>query len=95
MTVNNFLRMHPEHKHRKLSIDGNGNIITGGGAVLAVPDGSGGWITKNIGGRPTQDRLSHDLRVRVSESQYQKLQGYADAHGKSKPEVIREMIDEL
>lgn len=94
-TINDFLRLHPEHKHRKLSIDGNGNIVTGGGAVLAVPGPDGCWIVKNLGGRPTADRKPYNLKVRLSENQYQKITDKAIKGKTTRGQLIRDFIDGL
>lgn len=92
--INEFLELHPEHQHRKLSIDGNGNIKTAGGAVLAVP-GSDGWQVRNLGGRPSQELKPYNLKVRLSEVQYKKITDRADREGRTKGQVIRNLIDEM
>lgn len=69
--------------------------MTGGGRVLAVPDGSVGWNIKNIGGRPTADPKIRSLKVRLTEKQYSKIGNAADAKGVKKADVIRNLIDEM
>lgn len=86
--------MYPEHKDKTLKVGNHNNITTSKGKTLAVKD-SDGWRLVSVGGRPTQDRLTHDLRVRVTDSQYKKLEGYSEARGQSKPELVRDLIDEL
>lgn len=93
-TINDFLRLHPEHKGRELTIDRQGRIKTSGGAVLAVP-GVDGWIIRNLGGRPTTDRKPYNLKVRLSESQYRKIEDKAIREKTTKGQIVRDFIDEL
>ena len=93
--VNEFKQLFPEYADKRLSVDGKGNIVTAGGRVLGVRDGSKGWVIKPLGGRPTSEPKSHDIRVRVSQRQFDKLSDYADSKGINKPQAIRNLIDEL
>lgn len=68
--------------------------MTGGGRVLAVPDDSGNWDVRNIGGRPNLD-LTRSLKVRLTEKQYSKIESAADAQRIKKVDVIRNLIDEM
>lgn len=92
--VNEFKQRFPQYADKRLSLDSKGNIVTVGGRVLAVPDGSD-WVIKSLGGRPTKDKLTHDLRVRVTDSQYNKLESYSEARKQTKAELMRDLIDEL
>lgn len=56
---------------------------------------SDGWIVKNLGGRPTQEPKTKSLKIRLSESQYSKVEDSADAQGISKVDVIRNLIDTM
>jgi hypothetical protein len=92
--INKFLEEYPEHRGKALTIDRNGNIKTAGGRVLAVWSG-GAWSIKNLGGRPTKDPLKHDIRVRVTDRQYEKLSVFAADNGLNRAQAVRKLIDEV
>lgn len=92
--INEFKRQHPEYASKNLAVNQKGHICTAGGKTVGVKDGDT-WHVVSVGGRPTADPLSHDLRVRVSDSQYEKLVEYAVRIGTTKAGAVRKLIDEL
>jgi len=92
--ISEFFRDYPQYKKDAVSIDRQGNIRTKGGKILASFNGDT-WVIKSVGGRPTQDRLKHDIRVRVTDHQYKKLNDYADCNGLNRAQAVRKLIDNL
>lgn len=44
-------------------------------------------------GRPTECRKEYDLKVRVTQEQYEKIVEYSESNGTTKAETIRRAID--
>ena len=52
-----------------------------------------GMTARNKGGRPTTDPKTHDLRIRVNESMYEKVRSYSRDKGQTVTDTVRECID--
>lgn len=46
-------------------------------------------------GRPTDQRKEHDLKVRVTPEQHEKIVDYAEKNGVTKAETVRRAIDDF